>query len=197
MPAHVAVKSNFFISRYGMYASAAKKAPATIPRISTTLGSPAPARSVRRGNSGITANPIASTAPSATGHLIEGCRSAEKPTTTAKTATTTASTSRTISVLRSCGVPRPRSTPRRRTAIIRNAAAVSTATPRNAQRQSRYSATAPARKGPTIDGTTHAAAKAAKIRPCRWGGYSRATTTYSATVCPPVPRPWTSRPIRN
>ena len=44
------------------------------------------------------------------------------------------------------------------------------------------------------DGTTHAAEKAANTRPWIAGGYTRATTTYSATVCPPTPRPWMSRP---
>ena len=71
---------------------------------------------------------------------------------------------------------------------------VSRAMPRNTQRQCRYSVTAPARNGPTSEGTTHAAEKAANTRPCVSGGYTRATTTYSATVCPPAPSPCTSRP---
>ena len=44
------------------------------------------------------------------------------------------------------------------------------------------------------EGTTQAAEKAANTRPWIAGGYTRATTTYSATVCPPAPSPWISRP---
>ena len=49
------------------------------------------------------------------------------------------------------------------------ATTVSAATPRNTQRQCRYSVTAPARKGPMSEGTTHAAEKAANTRPCSRG----------------------------
>ncbi len=52
-----------------------------------------------------------------------------------------------------------------RSATIANAMSVRAATPRNTQRQWRYSATAPARNGPMSEGTTHAAEKAANTRP--------------------------------
>lgn len=183
IPAQVGVKSNRFISRFGMYASPAKNAPATIPRMSTTLGSPRRASKVPRGSSGRAATPITTMAPIATNQPSRrSSKSAVRPTVTAPAATTTASPSRRQTAEPPPPSPPPRSTPRRRSAIVANARAVSTATPRNAHRQCRNSATAPARNGPIIDGTTHAAAKAAKTRPCRFGGYSLATTTYSATV---------------
>jgi len=88
-----------------MYASAAKNEPATSPRMSTTLGRPRPARSVRFGSRGSTATAITTSAPSATGHPIEGVMSAEKPMSTASTATTTASSRRVTTTRRFWGSP--------------------------------------------------------------------------------------------
>lgn len=197
IPAQVGVKPNSAMSRYGMYASAAKKPPATSPRTRMTLGSPGTDRNVPFGSRGTTAKPMTIRATSASGQPHADGTSADKPTATAPTATTMASSSRRVSPATLLGSPPPRSSARSRTAIRVNAITVRAATPRKAHRQSKNSAIAPARNGPIIAGITQAAAKAAKIRPCRCGGYSRETTTYSATVSPPAPSPCTSRPMTN
>ncbi len=71
---------------------------------------------------------------------------------------------------------------------------VSATTPRNTQRQPTCSATSPASTGPTITGTTQAPANAANTRGCNAAGYTWPTTTYSATVSSPPPKPWATRP---
>ncbi len=71
---------------------------------------------------------------------------------------------------------------------------VSAAAPRKTQRQPRWSTTSPASPGPTIAGTTHAAANAENTAGRRSGANTRATSTYSATPNSPLPTPWTARP---
>ena len=52
----------------------------------------------------------------------------------------------------------------------------------------------PARPGPTIAGTTHAAANAENTAGRRSAANTRATRTYSATPNSPLPTPCTARP---
>ncbi len=66
--------------------------------------------------------------------------------------------------------------------------------PRNTQRQPSCSVTAPEASGPTTEGTTQLAAKAAMIEGRSRSGYARPTTTYSATITSPPPSPCTARP---
>ncbi|CAM5733931.1 hypothetical protein SALBM311S_11265 [Streptomyces alboniger] len=73
----------------------------------------------------------------------------------------------------------------------------STGIPTNTQRQPRCSVTAPAASGPTIDGTTQLAAKAAMMAGRNRSGYARPTTTYNATITSPPPSPCTARPRMN
>ena len=68
---------------------------------------------------------------------------------------------------------------------------------RNTQRQPSCSVTVPDTSGPTIDGTTQDAAKAAITEGRSRSGYARPTTTYSATITSPPPSPCTARPSTN
>ena len=89
-PAIVGLKSKLSMSIFGTYASAAKNAPATRPRISTTLGSRGAARSDPAGSSGLMANAMTTIETRASGQPIAGAASAANPTATAAIATTTA-----------------------------------------------------------------------------------------------------------
>jgi hypothetical protein len=68
---------------------------------------------------------------------------------------------------------------------------------RKTQRHPSCSVTVPDTSGPTIDGTTQDAANDAITEGRSRSGYASPTTTYSATITSPPPKPCTARPSTN
>ncbi len=179
-PASVGPSPRSRESSSGRKTSAPKNAAALSPRSAITAGRPGRAVTVPAGSSRGTDTTSATSAATPTTVPVRPptCPASCRPA--APAAAPAAHPIRRAHPPRGCpagcgstGSPSPRNA-----GSTSNAAGTaSAAASRNTQRQSRCSTISPASGGPTTDGSTHAAANAAKIRGRRSGGTHRPTTT--------------------
>ncbi len=164
-PASVGLSPRWVTSISGTKLSAAMNEPAATPRSSTTAGSPRRARYVPRGSSPSTAG-TSSPAPTAPGTSDSHRRSwAAYWSSPAPTEIPSASRIRRRSNATggASGSTGPDALRRIAGSATASGTTTSTGIPRNTQRHPRCSVTVPEASGPTIDGTTQLAAKAAMI----------------------------------